>query len=449
PYLDERIRATYAERSTATLKNALYDSYIRAIRWASDRVGDSGVIGFVTNAGWLEANTADGLRRCLAEEFSSIYVFHLRGNQRTSGEISRKEGGKIFGSGSRAPIAISLLVKNPQAAEHGQIYFHDIGDYLTREEKLERIAAFGSINGITAWQDITPDLHGDWLNQRDESFNAFIVMGNNRANDNALFDKYSRGQETGRDAWVYNSSQQKLRSNVEAMIAVYNEELLRFNATHAEIEKKVRESTLDGFINMDPKKISWTSSLKQNFVHSRPISFSISALTPSMYRPFFKQWVYYDSSLIHRVGQMPRIFPDRDAKNLLIMVKQRPGPIGQIAFMMDCPPELQTDGGSQCFPLYLYDETAPQSDDSDLFSEPGDTAQRRRDAISDEGLAHFRQAYCDEDITKESIFYYIYRILHSQGFREKYADNLSKELPRIPRVKTPPDFWAFSKAGRS
>ena len=190
------------------MKNALYDSYIRAIRWASDRIGNSGVIGFVTNAGFIEANTADGLRKCLAEEFSSIYVFHLRGNQRTSGELSRKEGGKIFGSGSRAPIAISLLVKNPEAAEHGHIYFHDIGDYLTREEKLETISAFDSIDGISkanGWQQIIPDAHNDWLNQRDDSFSDFIVLGDKKDKNAAvIFENYSRGVETSRDAWCYN-----------------------------------------------------------------------------------------------------------------------------------------------------------------------------------------------------------------------------------------------------
>ena len=166
PNLDNRIAETYAGRSEKTSVRNIYDSYIRAIRWASDRIGSSGVIGFVTNAGFLDSTSSDGLRKCLAEEFSSIYVFHLRGNQRTSGELSRKEGGKIFGSGSRAPIAISLLVKNPRAEKQGKIYFHDIGEYLSREEKLEKISSFGSLAGIaesTGWQTITPDEHGDWL----------------------------------------------------------------------------------------------------------------------------------------------------------------------------------------------------------------------------------------------------------------------------------------------
>lgn len=190
PLLDERIRSTYAARSKATLKNALYDSYIRAIRWSSDRIKDRGVIGFVTNGGFIEANTSDGLRRCLVEEFSNLYVFHLRGNQRTSGERSRKEGGKIFGSGSRAPIAISILVKNPQAKEHGKIYYHDIGDYLTREQKLEIVSEFGSIEGITqqaGWQTIKPDEFGDWLNQRDPFFDTYISMGDKKIRSQKIF----------------------------------------------------------------------------------------------------------------------------------------------------------------------------------------------------------------------------------------------------------------------
>lgn len=196
PQLDARIASTYVARSNATLSKGLYDSYVRAIRWASDRVGDAGVIGFVTNANYLESTMADGLRKCLAEEFSSIYVFHLRGNQRTSGELSRKEGGKIFGSSSRAPIAISLFVKNPRATRPAQILFHDVGDYLSREEKLEKIAAFGSVAGVTAanaWRTITPNVHGDWLKQRDENFSRFIPIGTKGATGWKVFETFSQG----------------------------------------------------------------------------------------------------------------------------------------------------------------------------------------------------------------------------------------------------------------
>ncbi|HBO4176536.1 TPA: DEAD/DEAH box helicase, partial [Pseudomonas aeruginosa] len=273
PKLDADIRATYAARSSATLAKGLYDSYIRAIRWASNRIGDTGIIGFVTNAGFLDANTTDGLRKCLADEFSSLYVFHLRGNQRTSGETSRKEGGKIFGSGSRAPIAISLLVKNPAAQGHGQIYFHDIGDYLSREEKLEKVAGYASVAGIEQWQRITPDEHGDWLKQRDNSFNRFIVLGEKKSDAPKLFENFSLGVVTNRDAWAYNASQSKLATNMTSMIGFYNGEVERFNAKYSGLDTKARQAQVDGFIDTDPTRISWTHNVKQDLVRNHIYAF--------------------------------------------------------------------------------------------------------------------------------------------------------------------------------
>jgi len=451
PHLDSRIRTTYAERSSATNKNALYDSYIRSIRWASDRIGNSGVIGFVTNAGFVEANTADGLRQCLAEEYSNIYIFHLRGNQRTSGELSRKEGGKVFGSGSRAPIAISLLVKNPNAAQRGLIHYHDIGDYLTREEKLEKVSTFTSIAGIdeaSGWQTITPDAHGDWLKQRDNSFAVHIVLGDKKGDALKLVDNFSRGLETGRDAWCYNASKEGVSTNMTRMIEFYNSEVARFNAEHAGQGKKARENLVDDFTNTDSTQISWTSSLKQELVNDRGFQFKAASLVPSLYRPFTMQWVYYDRVFVHRVGQMPRIFPDGVLENRVIMVKQRWTGTGQLALMTSHIPELQTDGGTQCFPLYLYDEPEVVGEQNDLFVTTDKQECKRRDAITCEGQAHFQSAYPSEQISKEDVFYYVYGLLHSPDYRERYADNLSKELPRIPRVKTAADFWAFSKAGR-
>lgn len=449
PSLDERIRTTYAARSDANNKNALYDSYIRSIRWASDRIGDAGIIGFVTNAGFVEANTADGLRKCLVDEFSSLYVFHLRGNQRTSGETSRKEGGKIFGSGSRAPIAISLLVKNPEAVTHGQIYFHDIGDYLSREEKLEKIVSYASVAGIPGWQHVVPDEHGDWLKQRDNSFGQFIVLGDkDDRTSEVLFENYTRGLETGRDAWVINSSESKVKLNVASMLDFYNKEIQRVGAVSLQGSKKERIDQIKPLLSNDATQISWTSSLFANAADATMLKLRPDCIGTMVYRPFTKQAFSYDSNVVHRVGQMPRIFPNAKAENCLIMVKQRPAEVGQLALMVNRPPELQTDGGTQCFPLYLYDEAAQASDD-DLFAEPVESGLRRRDAITDAGLAHFNTAYPGEQIGKEDLFYYVYSILHSPDYRERYADNLSKELPRIPAVKKAVDFWAFSKAGRA
>lgn len=448
PNLDRRIEESYAFHSNAALVRGLYDSYIRAIRWASDRIGDAGVIGFVTNAGFLEANTADGLRKCLANEFSSLYVFHLRGNQRTSGEISRKEGGKIFGSGSRAPIAISLLVKNPEAESHGQIYFHDIGDSLSREEKLEKIATYASVAGIQHWQKIIPDEHGDWLKQRDDSFSEYIVLGDKKSDGLALFENYSLGLVTNRDAWAYNGSQHKLTGNMRAMIGFYNAEVARFNEVYPNLDKKGREAVLDSFIDTNPQRISWTRGLKQELAKSRTFKYDAESLTPSLYRPFTKQWLYFNRTFNEMVLQMPKIFPPGGGDNMAIMTKGNWRGDGHFALMINCATCLLPDGGAQCFPLYLYDDAAQTAKD-DLFSEVVEGGLRRRDAITTAGLAHFQSAYLGEQISKEDIFYYVYGILHSQDYRERYADNLSKELPRIPAVKKIVDFWAFSEAGRA
>jgi predicted helicase len=456
PALDSRIRDTYAALTSAQNKNGLYNSYIRAIRWASDRIGNSGVIGFVTNAGWIEGMTGSGLRKCLADEFSSIYVFHLRGNQRTSGELSRKEGGKIFGSGSRAPIAISLLVKNPNAEKNGQIYFYDVGDYLSRKEKLESVSNFVSIAGITevnGWQIITPNEHDDWLKQRDSSFTDFIAIGSkDESSTLKLFSNYSSGVKTQRDVWCFNPSKDAVAANMNRMIGFYNAEVERFNQSHTGLDKKTRDAKVDGFINTDPSQISWTRALKQELAKDRKFPFDADCLTTSLYRPFTKQWLYYNRRFNEMVYQMPRIFPDAKAENRIICVSA-PGFIsGFTAIISDVPTELcisAMKGGTQCFPLYLYDDEAEEeARQGGLFAASAQAQHKRRDAITDEGLAHFQSAYPGETITKEDLFYYVYGLLHSPEYRERYADNLSKELPRIPRVKSPADFWAFSRGGR-
>lgn len=314
PKLDERIRSTYAARSSATNKNALYDSYIRAIRWSSDRIKDRGVIGFVTNGGFIEANTADGLRKCLAEEFSNLYVFHLRGNARTSGERRRKEKDNVFGQGTRTPIAISILVKNPQSAEHGKIYFHDIGDYLTRDQKLETVSEFGSIAGISQkaeWKAIQPDAFGDWLNHRDPFFDTYMSLGDKKEKASVvIFDNYSRGAESGRDTWSYNASTKKLEKNIRSMIEVYNGELSRY--------QKERPTKIDDFICLDPRKISWTSSLKSQLTREKQLQYDATKIYSALYRPFSKQKTYFNGGLTHRVGQFTRVFPSRDTDNLVI-----------------------------------------------------------------------------------------------------------------------------------
>ncbi|TPR97816.1 DEAD/DEAH box helicase [Acinetobacter baumannii] len=449
PTLDEKIRQTYADRSVATNKNSLYDSYIRAIRWASDRISTQGVIGFVTNASFVDANTADGLRKCLVEEFSSLYIFHLRGNQRTSGEKSRQEGGKIFGSGSRAPIAISILVKNPNAEHSGQIYFHDIGDYLNREEKLEKITEFESLQGITSangWVKIEPDEHGDWLNQRDDSFGEFISLGDKKNKSaKVIFESYSSGLKTGRDVWCYDFSSQKIHQRMKNMISFYNEDVSRISS------KKQSEVTFD------ETKISWNRGLIKDALRGVIHSYDESRVYISHYRPFVKSYSYFDRPLNDMVYQNYKIFPKKDSRNLVIYLSGI-GNSGKEASVIitSCLPDLNMQhSGGQGFPLYLYEEVTQdkQVGSGDLFDESLDltvteTKYERKDGISDEGLQHFQAAYPNEQITKEDIFYYTYGLLHSEEYRTRYADNLTKELPRIPCVKKAENFWAFSKAGR-
>ncbi|MFV1877929.1 DEAD/DEAH box helicase [Nioella sp.] len=446
PHLDGRIGETYAARSTATNKNALYDSYIRAIRWGSDRLGDSGVLAYVTNGGWVDANTADGMRKSLADEFTSIYVFHLRGNQRTSGETSRREGGKIFGGGSRAPIVITLFIKNPEAEQQGQIFFHDIGDYLSQQDKLNIIRSFGSIRGITArdgWQVVEPDKHGDWLKQRDGSFADYIAIGDKKSDQPVLFANYSAGLKSQRDAWAFNSSRKGLEQNIQRTVTYYNRQLDAFK------EAKAADASTDpdAFTKDNLGEISWSAALKNDFSRQKPLDTTEGQYVPALYRPFFKQWLYFSRRLNERQYQIPRIFPEAGVDNRVIVVKQRAQGDTQFALMTDRIIELQTDGGTQCFPLKLYEE-APETDEGDLFAgEASDTGYTVRDGITDAGLKHFQAAYPGETITKEDIFYYVYGLLHSPDYRDQFADNLSKELPRIPTVKTAADFWAFTEAG--
>ena len=428
PHLDDEIRSTYAEHSTSTNKNALYDSYIRAIRWASDRIENNGVIGFVTNGGYLESNSADGLRKCLAEEFSSLYIFHLRGNARTSGERRRKEKDNIFGQGTRTPVAISILVKNPNSKQQGQIYFHDIGDYLNREQKLEIIKNFQSINGISSkngWKQIIPDQFNDWLSQRDPNFDTYLSMGDKKdKNSVVIFENYSNGLKTNRDAWVYNYSYNSLKKNMSQFIDFYNYEAKRYS-----MDNNIK-------ISDDSTKISWSDALKAKLKANMSLKFSENHIRNSLYRPYSKQNIYFDKSVNERQYQLPFIFPDKTHPNVVICVTGIAGNKDFSTITTDNIPDLGMIAVNQCFPLYLYEK-----------KESGENYQRR-DAITDEALAHFKAAYPNEDFSKEDMFYYIYGLLHSEEYREKYADNLSKQLPRIPCVKSAVDFWAFSQAGR-
>ncbi|KGQ42233.1 damage-inducible protein [Gallibacterium anatis IPDH697-78] len=435
PLLDQRIANTYATYSTATNRNSLYDSYIRAIRWASDRIKNQGVIGFITNASFIDSNVASGVRKCLAEEFSNLYIFHLRGNSRTSGEQARKEGGNIFDI--RTPTAISILVKNSNSAEKGKIHFCDIGDYLKKQEKLDKIIDLKSIQGISqqnGWQEIIPDTFNDWLNQRDVSFDHYLAIGDKKKTEaKVIFNNYSRGIASARDVWVYNFSQEKLIHNMTSMINVYNNEVKNY-------QKKYKENSnlnVDEIITLDKAQISWNRGLKNDLIRAKSHIFQKTLINISLYRPFTKLYLYFDKNFNDMTYQIPKIFPTPTAENKVICLSLS-GSKGFSLIITNIIPDLHLIGDAQCFPLYLYEEDKKEQG-----------KYHRTDAITDQGLTYFTEYYADFNIQKEDIFYYIYGLLHSEEYRQRYADNLKKQLPRIPRVKNAKDFWHFVQAGRA
>jgi predicted helicase len=448
PQLDNRIAQTYAKYSTATNKNSLYDSYIRSLRWGSDRIGNQGVIGFVTNGSFIDNNAMDGLRKCLTDEFTSIYIFNLRGNQRTAGETSRQEGGKIFGSGSRTPVAITLLIKNPQQTGKCQVFYHDIGDYLSREQKLTKIKQFSSISNIP-WVSLQPNNNHDWINQRDPAFDKFISLGDKKdSTTQTIFDVYSGGLKTNRDAWCYNFSQQLLTENMTRMIEFYNSQVELFQAslkgqTIANPEEKKKK--VEAFINNDPAKISLSSGLKIDLGSYIYYSFVPESVVMGMYRPFCKQWAYFNKDFNDRRYQMPKIFPKENLENLAICVTGSGASKDFSALITNTLPDLELISKSQCFPLYTYEKPEKEAHQLSFLDSEISNEYRKKENISDQILQQFSSQYQDKTITKEDIFYYVYGILHSPEYKRRFAADLKKMLPRIPFVS---DFWVFSQGGR-
>jgi len=445
--LDARIAKRYAALSSAGLSKSLYDAYIKAFRWSTDRLDPKhgGIIAFVSNGAWLDGNSTDGFRLAIEKEFSSIWVFNLRGNQRTSGELSRKEGGKIFGSGSRTPISITLLVKNPEAKnKKAQIYYHDIGDYLSQQEKLTIVSKFKSIgNSDMKWKNLKPNEHGDWLNQRSDIFDTLIPMAPEKKfemKSQSFFNTYAIGVATNRDAWVYNFSENKLVKNIERTVKFYNEQQEEFKkakVTNPDIK-------LNDFINFDSKKISWTVNLKKDVEKGLEHSLKMTEIKISTYRPFTKQKLYFDKPFIERPGLSNRVFPNPKTENLVITISGVGASKDFSVLLSNCIPDLQVQFNGQYFPLYHYEECKKNS--PSLFDAKEENEYTRRDSVSDFILERAQKQY-GKNVDKEDVFYYVYGILHSEDYRRTFANDLKKMLPRIPLVEDVRDFWKFNKAG--
>lgn len=467
PLLDGRIRTTYAASTKSTNKNDLYNSYIKAIRWASDRVKKQGVIGFISANGFIDKPALDGMRKCFKDEFTNIYVINLRGDIRKNilSKGKAKEGQNVFDSGSMSGIAITFLIKNPLSKSHGNIYYHDIGDDLSNVEKLEKIARYKTFESLKSngYELIKPDKYNDWINQRDEGFVEHITLGDKKnKNTISIFENFSLGLASGRDTWVYNFSKTKLEKNIQGMIKFYNLDVKRFKDLN--LGKNINNFNIDSFITVDTTKLSWNRNLKSDLGKGRTHEYNQQSLRLSLYRPFIKTNLYFDKAFNAMLYQIPRIFPVDSLPNKVIIINGVGSRNGVSVFISNSIVDLNlVEAGAQCFPLKLYETTATStvnadltdSNNEDLFANSNKSKQAFSDAcytvkdgITDAGLNHFQTAYAGEVISKEDVFYYIYGLLHSEDYKTRYADNLSKELPRIPRVKKASDFWHFSQAGR-
>ncbi|GAA9738069.1 DEAD/DEAH box helicase family protein [Helicobacter pylori] len=435
PNLEKRVYEKYGKNSTAKVGKATRDTLIQSIRMASDLLKDKGVVGFVVNGSFIDSKSADGFRKCVAKEFSHLYVLNLRGNARTSGETFKKEGGKIFDSGSRATIAIIFFVKD-KSVNNNTIHYYDIGDYLKREAKLNLLANFENLDSVP-FEKITPNNKGDWINQRNDDFDKLIPLKRDKKlQNNSVFDINSGGVASGRDPWVYNFSKNALMCSVQKCIDTYNADLKRFNAHFREAFKQrakgVKSADLykhlnDREITTDKTKIAWTRALKQEFIKNKNLQESHKdRIRLAMYRPFNKQWLYYwDKDWIHRQSQFSKIFPDKGAHNVVINTGISKVFSALISSEIPCYDLLHHN---QAYPLYYYDDLG-----------------NRYNAISGYALNLFRRHYKDNAITEEEIFYYIYAVLHHKGYLEKYKNSLAKEAPRIALS---PDFKELSVLGK-
>lgn len=440
PQLDQAIRDTYAARTDAVLKNSLYDSYIRAIKWASLRLGERGVVAYITNGGWLDGNTAAGLRKCLVEEFSAIHIFNLRGNQRTAGEESRREGGKIFDAGSRATVAMFLLVKNPNHDRPGVIHYRDVGDYLDRTEKLAVIKQAGSFDTL-ATDVITPNENGDWLNQRSADFPAFLALADKAQPDKGVFRLASCGVKTNRDAWTYNYSLEALGASVSRLLNTYDSERARLGSDSSAVPVA------------DTHLISWDRNLLNDARKNKSITFTSAALRVGSYRPFTKQRLYFHRSLNNTVYQMPSLFPTAEHQTVGFYVTAPGGSAPFAALATDSLPDAVLPGagnpGQYCS-RWSWEPVTPTAGELDFGDDAAPDAvvvdgYRRVDNITDHALEHFRAAY-GESFTKDDIFAYCYGLIHSADYRTRYAADLKKVLPRIPLVEDPAPYVAAGKA---
>jgi predicted helicase len=448
PSLDKSLELSYAKQSSSVLKAGLYDSYSRAFRWATNRIyesKDGGVISFVTNGGFLDSKSFDGFRKSLQSEFHHIYLLNLRGNARTSGEDRRLEGGNIFDSGSRASVVITVLVKLSDSipTTGSQIHYFDIGGYLSREQKLAKIAGLVGVSvlDIIDWNIIEPNASADWINQRLESFtNHDPLAGSKENSTNDLFSRKLVGLVSGRDSWIYNSKMETVRVNTIHMVNFFNSEVARIHKPLA--GKKPSIDEVKENVNYSDKSFSWTRSDFTRLQNSEIYDDDSSLYTESMYRPYFKQYINAHRKLNASPGRLAEIFAENIPGQMAICVATG-SPFG--AIVVNVSPDFHLlSSGTVAFPRFLLEDVSVS--EANLFDIAQDS-KTNSDNLRNETLARYQKKF-GKSVSKDDIFFYIYGILQSNEYLNTYSSNLSKELPRIPFPSSEKDFFGFSKGGR-
>lgn len=408
PKLDTRLADTYVAKSKSITTKGLYDSYIKAFRWASDRLKNQGIIGFVTNGNYLNTNSADGLRAALYEEFNHLYIFNLRGDQRTIGEQSRREGGKIFGSGSRTPVAISILVKD--GSDNHKLHYHDIGDYLSQKEKLDIVEQFEDVSAID-WHTIQPDDNHDWLNQRDPNYQKYTSLV---GEDNSIFFNNALGVNTNRDIWIYSFSKSEVIKKSRKLIENYNYEVDSISKYSLEDKEQ--------YLTSDESLVKWTSELKKQAIKGIKHNYQ-SQEVEVLYRPFTKKWLYYDKDFVHRVGKYYKKFGQN---NLVITTTGRGISREFSVIVTNLIPDIQLQMNGQGF--MRYDN---EIEKTSLFHNND----------------NMNQAFADKlGLSLDDTFAYVYGLLSSKEYQEKYTNDLKKDLARIPIVKNKERYVEVGKA---
>ena len=417
--IDLRVKETYSEDSQAQNKNSLSDPYVKAFRYASDKLSDCGIIAYVTNGAFVDSLACDGMRKNLSREFDAIYLLDLGGNVRKNPKLSGTTH-NVFGI--QVSVCITLLIKlssTPKDARRSaKIYYHAVPVDWRKEKKYKFLELTRSVDGVK-WQELQPDKKQNWLDLGlHDEFDGFFPLGGHDTQPGgktpAIFDDFGRGLETTRDDWVYGFEESKLLKRVGGMIDYYNDHVRRYQRLGK------RKPKIDDFVDNDVMRIGWSSSLKKYLERGVEIQLRETAVRTSLYRPFCARLVYFDAHLNHRVGIFPEAFPNDNVPNQVIWAKVG-GDWPVFALMSDRICDLMPQGGSQCFPLFIYSEDGKE----------------RRDNITPEACTSFQVFYADSTITRADIFHYVYAVLHHPTYRTRYAENLKRDLPRIPFVGVP------------